>query len=200
GSTGAAGSSGAGVSGGTGTVTYHGTEMGNAIDTTFGGASGKVGRNLYAPVYMFMPPPQAISDEMYNRIPAQANGYYSAEERKRAFRDYYARTGDTWRLKKTVPLNQRNPLWEILQDAGYDPATADFKAGRQLKPVVLDFVIAPASPGKRPELVDLQLVSSSGYAEIDEAVMYGFRQATYFNNTGNAISGRFTYGFDQGGK
>ncbi|HET7839732.1 MAG TPA: hypothetical protein VFL04_08225, partial [Rectinemataceae bacterium] len=59
---GAAGSSGAGLSGGTGTVTYPGTDMGNAIATTFGGASGKVGRNLYAPVYMFMPPPQAISD------------------------------------------------------------------------------------------------------------------------------------------
>ncbi len=194
---GAAGSTGAGVRGGTGSVTYHGTEMGNAIDTTFGGASGKVGRNLYAPIFMFMPLPQAISGEMYNNIPAQSPGY-SAEERKKAFRDYYARTDDTWRLRKIVPVSQRNPIWEILQDAGYDPSNADFKIGRHLSPVVFDFVIGPAPDTKQPELVDLQLVSSSGYADIDEAVIYGFRHSSYFNNTGNAISGRFAYRFDEG--
>jgi hypothetical protein len=54
--------------------------------------------------------------------------------------------------------------------------------------------VGPASKNKA-DLVDVRLVSSSGSSEIDEAVVYGFRQASFFNKTGNAVSGRFVYGF-----
>ena len=51
------------------------------------------------------------------------------------------------------PYDSRAFLWLMLQDAGYDPARADFKVGRTFGPVRLDFVVAPATPGTRPALV-----------------------------------------------
>jgi len=32
-------------------------------------------------------------------------------------------------------------------------------------------------------------------AEIDEAVLYGFKKAAFFNKQNNAVSGKFTYRF-----
>jgi len=43
--------------------------------------------------------------------------------------------------------------------------------------------------------VDVRLVSSSGSTEVDEAVIYGFRQASFFNKTGYAVGGKFVYQF-----
>jgi TolA protein len=174
---------GPGVPGGTGSVTYRGAEMGNAMETTFGGTSDKVGRNVYVEIYRYMPLPMKIDDKIYQYITA-----------KETFRAYYQQSGSEWRLKSQVPVKQRENIWYMLEQAGYDASTADFKTLRKLSPVVLEFTLSPLTKGK-VELLDLRLVSSSGSSEVDEAVIYGFRLSTYKNGTGAAVAGRFVYEF-----
>ncbi len=172
-----------GVAGGTGSVTYRGTELGSALTTTFGASTGQVGRNIYVPIYLYMPLPSKIDDSIYRNVQA-----------KETFRTYYQASGSSWVLASQVPLTQRGQFWSMLEAAGYDPANADYKTARKLQPVVLEFAVGPLAKGK-VELVDVRLVSGSGSSEVDEAVIYGFRQASFFNKTGNAVGGKFVYGF-----
>jgi len=172
-----------GVAGGTGSVTFRGSEMGNALTTTFGASSGQVGRNIYVPVYLYMPLPQVVSDAVYRNVAA-----------KETFRSYYRQSGADWQLKEQPQVSQRGDIWTMLESAGYDASTADYRTNSKLSPVVLEFAVGPISKGK-VELVDVRLVSSSGSGEVDEAVMYGFRQASFFNKTGYAVGGKFVYGF-----
>jgi cytochrome c5 len=172
-----------GVAGGTGTVTFRGSEMGNALTTTFGASSGQVGRNIYVPIYLYMPLPQIVPDSIYHNVAA-----------KGTFRSYYRQSGSDWQLIAQPQVSQRGDIWTMLESAGFDASTADYRTGTKLSPVVLEFAVGPVSKSK-VELVDVRLVSSSGSSEIDEAVMYGFRQASFFNKTGFAVGGKFVYGF-----
>jgi hypothetical protein len=172
-----------GSSSSTGSVTFRGSEMGNALTTTFGASSGMVGRNIYVPIYLYMPLPSKVGDSIYRNIVA-----------KETFRTFYRQSGSDWLLNSQVPMAQRGQFWNMLEAAGFDASTADFKAGRKLSPVVLEFAVGPVVKN-RSELVDVRLVSSSGSSEIDEAVIYGFRQASFFNKTGKAVWGKFVYGF-----
>jgi outer membrane biosynthesis protein TonB len=172
-----------GVAGGTGSVTFRGSEMGSALTTTFGASSGQVGRNIYVPIYLYMPLPQSVSADVYRNITA-----------KETFRSYYEQSGSDWKLKAQIAVSQRGEVWTMLEAAGFDASTADYKTSRKLSPVVLEFAVGPAAKN-RAELVDVRLVTSSGSAEVDEAVLYGFRQASFFNKTGFAIGGKFIYGF-----
>jgi hypothetical protein len=172
-----------GVAGGTGSYTFRGAEMGNALTYTFGGSSGQVGRNIYVPIYLYMPLPLRLSDSIYRNIAA-----------KQTFRSYYEQSGSDWQLKEQPQVSQRGDIWTMLESAGYDASTADYRTSRKLSPVVLEFAVGPVSKS-RVDLVDVRLVSSSGSGEIDEAVMYGFRQASFFNKTGYAVGGKFVYGF-----
>ncbi|HUX39101.1 MAG TPA: hypothetical protein VMV44_14470, partial [Rectinemataceae bacterium] len=74
---------------------------------------------------------------------------------------------------------------------------ADYKAGGALKPVTLSFVVTPSSPTSPPSLAAVSVTSSSGDPAVDEAVMYGFKRASFFNATDGAISGTFTYRFQR---
>lgn len=185
----------AGVPGGSGSVTYRGTEKGNSLDTVFGASSGTIGRSLYVPVWGFMPLPARVPDAIYDAIPADKDGFYSAEARKKTFRQYYQDSGGEWALKSPVPLDRRLGLWLMLEDAGYDLERADYKSSLKANSVVVEFAVGPAASGSKPVLIDLSLVSSSGSKEIDEAVLYGFRQAAFFNKNAFAVSGKFTYRF-----
>jgi hypothetical protein len=172
-----------GVAGGAGTVTFRGSEMGSALTTTFGASTGLVGRNLYEPIWMYMPLPKTIGDAIYRNISA-----------KETFRSFYQQSGSDWKLKAQIPVAQRSDVWNMLDSAGFDASTADFRTERKLSPVVLEFTVGPVS-NKKVELVDVRLLSSSGSSEVDEAVIYGFRRGAYFNKTGNAVGGKFVYGF-----
>jgi hypothetical protein len=169
--------------GDTGSVTFRGSEMGDAISTTFGASSGQVGRNIYVPIYLYMPLPTTVDDSIYRNVVA-----------KEIFRTSYQQSGTKWKLKAKVPLVQRADFWTMLETAGYDASMADFKTGQKLSPVVLEFTVGPLSRNK-VELIDLRLVSSSGSSEVDEAVIYGFRQASFFNKTGVGVPGKFIYSF-----
>lgn len=184
-----------GLPGGSGSVTFRGSEKGNSLDTSFGASAGTVGRSLYVPIYSYMPLPAAIPSAVYDAIPGDKNGYFSAESRKKTFRQYYQLDGGLWKLKTQVSLDRRQALWFMLEDAGFDLAEADYKASVPKGSVVIEFVVGPASATSKPSLVDLAIVSSSGSAAIDEAVLYGFRQAAFFNKNAFAVSGKFIYRF-----
>jgi len=57
------------------------------------------------------------------------------------------------------------------------------------------FKVSAPGAGRVPELEDVLLESSSGYSDIDTAVLYGFRKAEFSNSGSDSVSGRFTYRF-----
>ncbi len=169
-------------------------EKGNAMETTLGGAQGTVGQGIYVPIYLSMPLPRELPGGILAKIPAQIippnTVMYTAEARQRAFREFYELSGGVWKLKAPVPLEMREPLWGILEDAKYDAATADYKVGKNLMPIVLGFTVT-----KDLKLKNVELLQSSGDPVIDESVVYGFKRASFWNKTGDVVTGKFTYRF-----
>jgi len=169
-------------------------EKGNTVETTLGGSSETVGQSLYVPIYLNMPLPSVVPVELFNAIPNEIippnTLVASAESRKRAFLNYYTRSGNAYRLTNPVPLEVREKLWEMLEDAGYNLEQADYKAGRTLNPVVIGFSIT-----EDRQLRGVELLQSSGDSDIDEAVLYGFKRASFWNKSGETIQGRFVYRF-----
>jgi outer membrane biosynthesis protein TonB len=45
-------------------------------------------------------------------------------------------------------------------------------------------------------MVDLVMLESSGYPDIDEAVLFGFRQASFRNASKFTVKAQFTYSFE----
>ncbi len=175
--------------------TYRTSEKGNSADTVFGAEAGKAGRNLYVPVYLFLPLPLVVDESLPDKLRDLPG--FSTAERRRVFMKFYARGEGLWRISGNVPLANREELWTLLEDAGYDASTADFKSRNpRPKAVTLRFTVAAADGSGKPRLDKLELVSSSGYGDIDEAVDYAFRKGSYFNATREAVTGSFTYRFD----
>ena len=175
-------------------ITIKKAEKGNSVETTLGGAQGTVGHNIYSPVYYNLPLPKTVSTSIYNAIPDLVlppnQIIYTAQARRRAFISYYEFDGTAYRLKVDEPLDQREPLWQILEDAGYDAANADYKQGRTLLPVVIGFIITRES-----HLKNIEILQSSGDEVIDKSVLYGFKRAAFWNKTGETVPGKFTYRF-----
>jgi outer membrane biosynthesis protein TonB len=185
---------------GTGPVSLKGSEEGNSFETNFDTGSGKIGRSLYVPIYLYMPLPKNLDKGLYDAMPASKTGLESAEIRKARLRDLYDFKGTLLTLKSDLPLGQRPSVWVMLQDAGYLPSKADYKSGRVLKPVVIEFsvgapVIDPQTNRETTPLLSATVVTSSGYPEIDEAVLFGFKQAGFRNDSKGTVKGRFTYNF-----
>ena len=176
------------------TVTIRKSEKGSSSDTTLGGSQGTVGQNIYQPVYSSLPLPRTVPASVYNAIPDLVIPpnvvIYSAQARKRAFTTYYDFDGSAYRLKAEVPLEQREPLWQILEDAGYDPAKTEYRESRSLNPVVIGFTVT-----KDNQLRGAEVLQSSGDSQIDQAVLYGFKRSVFWNKTGETVPGRFTYRF-----
>jgi len=179
-------------------VSLKGSEAGNSFETNFDTGSGKISRSLYVPIYLYMPLPRTLDKALYDAVPPSKFGMESAEVRKAHIRALYDQQGTLLRLKEEVPLKDRPAIWVILEDAGYPLARADYKSGRTLRPIVIEFSVGPpaadyASSGA--PLLSSSVVSSSGYPEIDEAVLYAFRMAGFSNNSKATVKGRFTYDF-----
>ncbi len=169
-------------------------EKGNAMETTLGGSQGTVGQGIYVPIYRSMPLPRELPASILSKIPSQIippnTVMYSAEARQRAFRSFYELSGGVWKLKAPVALDQREPLWDIIEDAGYDATLADYKTGRNLTPIVISFTVT-----KDLKLKNVELLQSSGDPVVDESVVYGFKRASFWNKTGDVVTGKFTYRF-----
>ncbi|OQB99038.1 MAG: hypothetical protein BWX81_00052 [Spirochaetes bacterium ADurb.Bin110] len=169
-------------------------EKGNTVETTLGGSSESVGQSLYVPIYLSMPLPEVVPASLFNAIPPEIvppnTLIASAESRKRAFLNYYSWNEKEYRLTNPVPLEIRDKLWEMLEDAGYNVEKADYKAGRSLNAVVIGFSIT-----KDRQLKGVDILQSSGDSDIDAAVLYGFKRASFWNKSGDTIQGRFVYRF-----
>lgn len=175
-------------------VTIRKAEKGNSVETTLGGSSETVGQNVYFPIYMAMPVPstlpQSTLDAIRDKVDPLGKVLVSAETRRRFFLEYYQLQGERYSLRRQVPLNERDYLWDILEDAGYDVEQAEYKSGRTLNPVVIGFSIT-----KDRRLTGVDILQSSGDPDIDAAVLYGFRQSSFWNKSGETIQGRFVYRF-----
>lgn len=181
-----------------GPVIAKGSEAGNSYSASVGGASGQVARSLYIPIYRYMPVPMYVDSRVADKLLDPASGSFTPlAERTRLFKDAYVKEGDAWRLKAPLPLPRREPLWTVLEEAGYVAARADYKSGKVLSPVVLVFTVTPGVGYANPTLTDVKISQSCGYSDIDEAVLYGFRQAVFSSSAKTPTTGKFTYRFDR---
>lgn len=172
-----------------------GSEQGNTLDMAFDATAGQVGRNLYVPIYLFMPLPSRLEASLVERFTV-GGGLYTREERIGIVLKHYERESSGYRLRSQPPHGERSEVWLAIEGAGYNLAKAEYKAGKGLSPITLSFAVGPVKDGLKPRLERLEVRSSSGSAEIDEAVLYGFSRAAFFNSTDREISGSFTYRFD----
>jgi outer membrane biosynthesis protein TonB len=181
---------------GTGATTLKGSEQGNSFETNFEAGSGRITRSLYVPIYLYMPLPHFLDKGLYDAVPASKDGLQTAEIRKALLRQYYSQTGTLFRLTEAgVPMAQRPAIWVILADAGYRIDQADYKYSRSINPVVVEFMVSAPDANDRTSLLSVKIVSSSGYSDIDEAVLYGFGMGAFSNDQNRTITGRFTYNF-----
>lgn len=178
-------------------VVLRGSESGNSYDMTFLSGSGVIRRSLYEPIWLYMPLPFELPASTYEAIPDEAGLAGTAETRKKIFQSFYRQAGGIWQLKnfRQPDYESRPALWVMLEDAGYDLKNAEYKNDKHLRPVVILFkVSAPGADGK-PKLEAVHIESGSGYSNIDDDVLYGFRKAEFSNSGLMSISGRFTYRF-----
>ncbi len=188
----------AGQSADTGPVIAKGSEAGNSYSATVGGAAGQVARSLYIPIYRYLPMPLYVDKAVADKVMDPASSSFTPlEERTELFRANYSREGDSWTLKNPLPINRRERLWTLLEEAGYPIARADYKEGKVLSPVVIVFTVTPGTGNSNPTLTDVKIVQTCGYADIDEAVLYGFKQAVFSTSAKMPITGKFTYRFNR---
>ncbi|HOX47591.1 MAG TPA: hypothetical protein P5165_07150 [Spirochaetia bacterium] len=173
-----------------------GTEAGNDYETSFGGDSGLIRRSLKVPIYRYLPPPFYLDQKYVDSIAGlpDAVNPMPEEARRRLLITYYAKSGDVWKQKLPVPLDVRERLWVVLEEAGFDPRRADYKLNNP-KPITLSFTMVPIK-NQMPELRDLRIIESSGFPDLDEAVMYGFQKAGFSSDATKAVTGRFVYRFN----
>jgi hypothetical protein len=170
-----------------------GEEHGNSHETTFDATEGRVGRSLYVPIWTFLPLPKTVENRIYDAIPG--DGFRTSVEQKARFRNHYEFESGIWKLKQNAPLDQRQGIWLILEGGKYELSRADYKTGRALSPIQIRFKVGPAQGNRPPVLESVELVESSGDPEIDAAVLFGFRRASFSNDSDRSVTGRFTYRF-----
>ena len=147
-----------------------------------------------------MPLPEKLPDSLYQMITSSGGIVETLAERRALFAMVYKKVDDqTWRLleSKKSDFSIRPQIWAMLEDAGYDVENAEYKQDRILRPVVIVFKVSKYDDAKkRVVLEDFSIQWSSGYPEVDDAVLYGFRQAVFSNSSEKSVTGRFTYRFD----
>lgn len=169
-----------------------GDEKGNPYELVLKPKGEKISQNVWTPVWLFMPLPARLDAGLMARI--QKNNLYTAQERKDLLRQVYP---DGVTLQKDPGLDARPAIWAILESAGYPIESADYKKGKNLKPVVITFELGtPPGPGVNPKLLKVNLEQPSGNPEVDMAVLYAFQRSTFANGTGQTAQGRYTYNFD----
>ncbi len=171
-----------------------GSEKGNSSELILKPQGEKISQNSYWPVYLFMPLPTRIEAAILGRI--KATDLYSIDERRDLLLQFYNKTSEGLSLGSDPGLAVRPALWEILEEAGYDVANAEYKRGRNLTPVVITFKLGtPRMPGENPPLLEAKVEQGSGSNPVDEAVFYAFQKSTFANGTGLVAQGRYTYDF-----
>lgn len=176
-----------------------GSEEGNAYETTYEATPGIVGRNLWIPIYMYMPLPQFVDKSIFEAIKSDDElehrpGKRSAESKQDHFLRFYELLGEEFYLKNRPDPDERPQIWSILEDGSYNLEFAEYKDGKSLNPVVITFTVNTGDDGNTID--DITVSRSSGYGDIDDAVVYGFLKASFYNSSDIPVKGRFTYRFD----
>ena len=171
-----------------------GSEKGNSSELILKPQGDKISQNAYWPVYLFMPLPTHLDTALLTKV--QSTKLYSVDERKALLLQFYSKTADGLVLTSEASLPVRPALWEIIEGAGYDVSNAEYKRGKNLNPVIINFKLGiPKSPIENPELSEVHLDQSSGNGPVDDAVLYAFQKSTFANGTGSVAQGRYTYDF-----
>jgi hypothetical protein len=142
--------------------------------------------------------PNEVPASIYDAIPDEMGLAGTAEARRKLFATFYIFEGGRWRLKgsfRQPDYEHRKSIWIMLEDAGFDVKNADYKKDKVVKPVVVLFKVSAPGPTGKPSLEAVHIESSSGYSNIDDDVLYGFKKAEFSNSGSTSISGRFTYRF-----
>ena len=177
-------------------VTIEGLEDGNAHETVFSTEEGNVRRNLYLQINWFMPLPYVLDQAYIDNI--RGDALNSPDDLKKILLRFYDENplGSGYLLNQSagdaMTYDERYTCWSILEKSGYSLSEAEYKQGKVLRPVMIEFSIDADAAYPR----DVHLMKSSGYSDIDDAVIYGFSVSQYSNSTDRKIKGRFTYRFD----
>ncbi len=177
-----------------------GSETGNSYEIQYLGASGEVRRSLYVPIMLYMPVPNILPASLVDSISDRViNGttFATADELKKIILRYYQLKEGTYQLKGFIQpaFSERPDIWSILEANGYDMLNAEYKTGKNLRPVQIRFTVLPPKGNEGGMLVNIKLIKSSGYSDIDEAVLYGFMQGRFSNSSNREIDAVFTYWF-----
>lgn len=181
-------------------VVLRGSEAGNTYELAFAAGAGAADRNFGPPIWLFMPLPFELSDELLAAVPdfSGVGMAGTAAQRRAAFERAYERgPRGNWLLKGGSQPNfdARPELWAALEDAGYPIGRAEYKDGRALSPVSILFRVSTYDASVGVRLEDILIERGSGYSDIDAAVRYGFSKGSFSNSGSVPVSGRFTYRF-----
>ncbi|HUX37601.1 MAG TPA: hypothetical protein VMV44_06815, partial [Rectinemataceae bacterium] len=78
-----------------------GNEKGNSLETVLGVGAGKSGRTLYVPIYLYMPLPKNVDDNVAVRV---------SPVRRDLFMRTYKRINEVWVLSRDVPVEDRDEI------------------------------------------------------------------------------------------
>lgn len=181
-----------------------GSDKGNNYELTSLG--GDIGRNLWVPIAQYMPLPRTILSlpdpggsgdlvSLLDLVIEDEFGFNSAEDNRNILLRFYDKKRSNLELREPVPLDSRPEIWAILERAGYNLARAEYKDNRTLLPVTINFTVEPPGSSRANVLTQVELIKSSGFDDIDEAVLYAFQQSSYYNGDEKPVKGRFTYRF-----
>lgn len=181
--------------------TLRGSERGNSYEMTIEAISGTAGRSLYEPIWLYMPLPYELSNSIYAAIPDRAGLPGTAAQRREQFAKVYELVSGTWWLRKGPlpgfqPAYEARPaLWVMLEDAGYEIESAEYKTMNRLREITLLFRVLPYHPERGVELNSVHIERSSGISTVDDAVIYAFSKAEFSNSGVKSVNGRLTYRF-----
>ncbi|MBF9017165.1 MULTISPECIES: energy transducer TonB [unclassified Oceanispirochaeta] len=164
-----------------------GEEAGNSFEYQYN-SEGNVGRSLGAEIYLYMPLPQFINMDLFDKV--KGDSYSPGTSRKDFILKYYKKFNEELALQYAPVTDDVRALWDYLIDAGYDYQNADYKTDGYLRPVILSFSISPEG-----DLLNVEIQKSSGNPDVDQAVKVGFQNAAFYNSVDREINGRFTYRF-----
>lgn len=180
-------------------VQVRGETFGNTHLLNLESAGGQAGRNLWTPIYLYMPLPNRLSQILLAQASGDPDLGISPEDDRRLLLQYYRKTttGEMELKSPVVPLKERPDIWIALERMGYDLSRAEYKELLP-SPVEIHFTVSPShsnNGGSQVDLVDLTIEKSSGYEHIDQAVLYGLTRSSYYNDSERELKGRFVYRF-----
>lgn len=175
-----------------------GQAYGNTHELFLESAGGEAGRNLWTPIYLYMPLPSQLDQSLLDQSPGDPGLGITPQDDRSLILNFYKRSAGQLELKAPVELDFRPEVWIVLERMGYDLAQAEYKIARVLTPVEINFTIGVVQDdhgGFRTMLAQSEIVKSSGYDDIDQAILYGFSRSAYYNDSERELKGRFIYRF-----